>query len=67
MTVMGIRWKYYEMKKGVYTQHAIYAREFDEASGKYLCLNSWGEVEEQPEVDKSEVEAVYLISLMVLD
>ena len=64
---MVIRWMYYEMREGKYTPHDIYAKEYDEATEKYNCVNSWGGgCEGYPQVHKSQVEAVYKISLKVL-
>ena len=41
-------------------------KEFDEATEKFSCVNSWGNCEGYPMVHKSEVQAIYYISLKVL-
>ena len=65
-TAMVIRWMYYEMRNGKYTPHAIFAKEFDEATEKFYCVNSWGNCEGYPKIHKSELESIYFISSKVL-
>jgi len=47
--------------------HAIYATDYDEKSGNYSCLNSWGDEMKTPKVHNSRIYAVDYISIKKVD
>ena len=55
---MVLRWKL-----GKYAAHAIYARHWDTVTGKYNCINSWGSRLPLCQIRKSDIEAIYCVSL----
>ena len=40
----------------------MYVEEFDENTGKIVCMNSWGDLNSRPVLDIDEVEKIYRVS-----
>ena len=40
----------------------MYVEEFDENTGKIVCINSWGDLNSRPVLDIDEVEKIYRVS-----
>jgi len=60
---MVLRWDMYDTSKRQYTPHAIYAKEYRFDTEKYSCINSWGDEQDNPQISKSDVEAIYFVSI----
>jgi len=60
---MVLRWDMYDTNQKKYTPHAIYAKEYRFDTEKYSCINSWGDQQEHPQISKSDVEAIYYVSV----
>jgi len=61
---MVIRWKMWNCNLNAYDPHAIYARGFDKTTEIYSCINSWKNMLGYPEIHKTDVEAIYYITIM---
>ena len=60
---MVIRWKMWNCNLNAYDPHAIYAKEFDKATKIFSCINSWNNNLGYPEIHKTDVEAIYYITI----
>ena len=49
---------------GIYGTHAIFAKDYNEVSGAYSCINSWGLVHPEPTISRSRIYAVDYISVI---
>ena len=60
---MDLRWDMCDNNERQYTPHAIYAKEYRFDTEKYFCINSWGDEQDNPQISKSDVEAIYFVSI----
>ena len=63
----GILWRDIGMTLsdlGIYGNHAIFAKDYNEVSGTYSCINSWGLVHPEPTLSRSRIYAVDYITIV---
>jgi len=61
---MVLRWDMWKNEDNDYVPHAIYANEYKKDDKEYACINSWGEEEKYPMVDRKEIYAIDYISII---
>merc|ERR1711892_432474 len=60
---MVLRWDMWKNEDNDFVPHAIYAKEYKKDDKEYACINSWGEVEKYPTIDRKEIYAIDYISI----
>ena len=51
--------------KGAY--HSIFADAYDKKKGTFKCVNSWGKLDDRPDVSKSDVYGIFYVSIVDSD
>ena len=60
---MVLRWNMWNSNINKYDPHSIYGKEYNKDTENYSCINKWENTTGFPQIHKSDVEAVYYITI----